>query len=51
MRDTAHWLFNLAAVLGFMVMGTALFFALVSVWAWLDRRWPRQGYPRSRRFH
>lgn len=45
---TLEWFLRLCTVLGMAVVGTALFFGLVSLAAWLQKT-RNQGFPRTRR--
>jgi hypothetical protein len=47
MRETVRWLNDLALVLGWAVIGSALFFAFLGITHWFGRRWD-QGFPRTR---
>jgi uncharacterized iron-regulated membrane protein len=47
-NDTFHWIYRLAAVLGFAVLGTLAFFCCVGVVAWWQRT-RSQGFPKTRR--
>jgi len=49
MSTTAHWLNSLALVVGWAVIGSALFFGLVSLAAWLQGARRQEGFPRTRR--
>jgi hypothetical protein len=50
---TAHWLFQLCAVVGAAVLGLCFFILLAGLADLLTRPRRRQGFPRSRprRFH
>jgi len=48
MSETAHWLNNLAMVLGWAVIASGLVFVFVGLAAWWQKA-RGQGFPRTRR--